>query len=242
MHDESGQPQSTSSPALHHVAFNLPSLFHLAPSIHVDDLFSYPGHPSSFLTGVRRDLSPCRRSCAKPTAPCSPHTGTRLVRRQGCSTAWTFTPSQSDFRTHLRVAVHGRRRRGKVRVSRRKKIAGQLLLEMSTYQARRSQDSHLLPSPFPRPPKAMGALTKGDRRAEIGSLDAFNLDTVWGKRALKALLRAGFEGETTILPHLTDNSETLALVHAAFAGLGASTAKDRDTLEVRVGFFEPPAF
>jgi len=81
--------------------------------------------------------------------------------------------------------------------------------------------------------QAMGALTKGDRRAEIGSLDAFNLDTVWGKRALKALLRAGFEGETTILPHLTDNSETLALVHAAFAGLGASTAKDRDTLEVK---------
>jgi len=42
--------------------------------------------------------------------------------------------------------------------------------------------------------QAMGALTKGDRRAEIGSLDSFNLDTQWGKKALKALLRSAFEG------------------------------------------------
>ena len=38
--------------------------------------------------------------------------------------------------------------------------------------------------------QALGALTKGDRRAELGALDSFNFDTVWGKRALRALLQA----------------------------------------------------
>merc|ERR1719149_363245 len=44
--------------------------------------------------------------------------------------------------------------------------------------------------------EAMGALTKGDRRAEIGSLDTFNLDTAWGRKALKALLAATYAGDS----------------------------------------------
>ena len=46
--------------------------------------------------------------------------------------------------------------------------------------------------------QALGAITKGDRRAEIGALDAFNFDTTWGKRALRQMLNGLFEGASSV--------------------------------------------
>ena len=82
---------------------------------------------------------------------------------------------------------------------------------------------------------AMGAITKGDRRAEIGPLDSFNFDTPFGKRALKALLAAVFEGGSPLLPGLgaADSTEVTEQLAEAFALLGLADAKERDKLEVR---------
>ena len=82
---------------------------------------------------------------------------------------------------------------------------------------------------------AMGAITKGDRRAEIGPLDSFNFDTPFGKRALKALLAAVFEGGSPLLPGLgaADSTEATEALAEAFALLGLADAKEREKLEVR---------
>ena len=82
---------------------------------------------------------------------------------------------------------------------------------------------------------AMGAITKGDRRAEIGPLDSFNFDTPFGKRALKALLAAVFEGGSPLLPGLgaADSTEATDQLAEAFALLGLADAKEREKLEVR---------
>ena len=47
--------------------------------------------------------------------------------------------------------------------------------------------------------QALGALTKGDRRAEagLGALDSFNFDNAWGKRALKLVLHGLADGAST---------------------------------------------
>ncbi|EOD07809.1 hypothetical protein EMIHUDRAFT_249392 [Emiliania huxleyi CCMP1516] len=89
--------------------------------------------------------------------------------------------------------------------------------------------------------EAMGALTKGDRRAEIGSLDTldvdtapssldtFNLDTAWGRKALKALLAAAYAGDSSVLPHLAADS---AAIESARAGLDAAQKGSEKELEL----------
>ena len=87
--------------------------------------------------------------------------------------------------------------------------------------------------------QALGALTKGDRRAELGSLSEFNLDTAWGKRALKQLLQASYEGTGPAVAALTSGagappiSELQPKLQAALELLGAGDAKEREKLEVR---------
>jgi hypothetical protein len=66
--------------------------------------------------------------------------------------------------------------------------------------------------------QALGALTKGDRRAEIGSLDTFNFDTPWGKRALTALLARTYEGA---------NGGVTDAIREAFDMLGVSSHTTR---------------
>ncbi|KAL3911209.1 MAG: hypothetical protein SGPRY_008783 [Prymnesium sp.] len=72
--------------------------------------------------------------------------------------------------------------------------------------------------------QALGALTKGDRRAELGALETFHLDSSWGKLALKALLARAYEG--------VDGGEAEA-VCAALDQLGAADAREREKMEVR---------
>ena len=82
--------------------------------------------------------------------------------------------------------------------------------------------------------QALGALTKGDRRAEIGALEAFNFDTVWGKRALRLMLHGLYEGATT-QPLLAAalSSPDLPLMLAGLETIGASEPTERDKLEVK---------
>ena len=74
--------------------------------------------------------------------------------------------------------------------------------------------------------QALGALTKGDRRAELGNLDTFNFDTPWGKKALKALLARAYEGA-----HGGMGADGKVL--EALDQLGASDGKEREKFEAR---------
>ena len=81
---------------------------------------------------------------------------------------------------------------------------------------------------------ALGALTKGDRRAEIGSLEAFNFDTTWGKKALRQLLQACYEGHTSI-PVLADaiRSGATDAMRTSLDACGAAEPVEREKLEVQ---------
>ena len=83
-------------------------------------------------------------------------------------------------------------------------------------------------------------------RAELGSLSEFNLDTAWGKRALKQLLQASYEGTGPAVAALTSGAgappiaELQPKLQAALELLGAGDAKEREKLEVRRFLCNPP--
>ena len=82
--------------------------------------------------------------------------------------------------------------------------------------------------------QALGALTKGDRRAEIGALDAFNFDTSWGKRALRSMLSALYEGSSSVPPlQQAIRSPSLPDMVHALDTIGAKNPADREKLEVK---------
>ena len=82
--------------------------------------------------------------------------------------------------------------------------------------------------------QALGALTKGDRRAEIGALDSFNFDTMWGKRALRMMLSGCYEG-TSSLPVIQAAlaSDTFPSTMSGLEAIGVGSAAERDKLEVK---------
>ena len=82
--------------------------------------------------------------------------------------------------------------------------------------------------------QALGALTKGDRRAEIGPLDSFNFDTAWGKRALRHVLSGIYEGSSTV-PAVQAALGSADLVHlrSGLEAIGAGNPAERDKLEVK---------
>ena len=69
---------------------------------------------------------------------------------------------------------------------------------------------------------------------DAGSLDAFNLDTVWGKRALRQLLAAAYDGHSSLhcLVRVIASRESLSELRAALGLVGASEQSEREKLEV----------
>lgn len=85
--------------------------------------------------------------------------------------------------------------------------------------------------------QALGALTKGDRRAEVGALDSFNFDNAWGKKALRLVMHGLYEGQSQ-QPAIAEacGATHHGLLVSALDVIGGANPADRDKMEVT-----PPA-
>ena len=80
---------------------------------------------------------------------------------------------------------------------------------------------------------ALGALTRGDRRAEIGTLDTCNVDTPWGAKAVRSLALAACAGRDGAFPPSL-RGPRVAEIREAFAALEiASTPREAEGVDVR---------